>query len=77
MRRASRRNPADILVAALRSVGALGLGLLSLGRFDLISEPFGSLMVLSRTVSSAAALGFRYQWAVRKSLKQGYVRVRA
>jgi uncharacterized membrane protein YuzA (DUF378 family) len=78
MMKASRRNPANILVVAILSVGALSCGLLSLGRFDLISEPFGSLLVLSRAVSSVAALGVLSLWTVRKNpqLKLGYVRVR-
>ena len=75
--KASRRNPADLLAVALLSVGALGLSLLSLDRFDLISEPFGSLLVLGRTIGSTVAMGALYQWTQRSSLKRGYVRVRA
>ena len=74
--KASRRNPVDLLAAALLSVGALGLSLLSLGRFDLISGPLGFLLVLSRTVGSAVAMGGLYHWTLRSSLKRGYVRVR-
>jgi len=75
--KASRRNPADILAIALLSVGALSLGLLSLGRSDLVSEPFGSLLVLSRSVSAAATLGLLYHGLVQNSPQRGYVRVRA
>jgi uncharacterized membrane protein YuzA (DUF378 family) len=75
--KAFRRKPADLLAVGLLSVGALGLSLLSLGRFDLMSEPFGSLLVLSRTIGSAAALGALYRWTQRNSLKRGYARVRA
>jgi uncharacterized membrane protein YuzA (DUF378 family) len=75
--KASGRNPADILAVALGSVGALSLGLLSLGRFDLVSEPFGSMMVWSGAVSAAAAMGIIYEMTVRPRLKQGLVRVRA
>ena len=75
--KALRRNPADILVVALLSVGALSLGTLSLLGFDLISEPLGSLLVWSRSVSSAAGLAILYQWMAQKNLQRGYVRVRA
>ncbi len=75
--KASRRNPAGLLAVALLSVGALGLSLLSLGRFDPISEPFGSLLVLSRTIGSAVALGALCRWTLQSGLKRGYVRVRA
>ncbi len=75
--KAFRRNPADLLAVALLSVGALGLSLLSSGRFDLMSGPLGSLLVLGRTIGSAVALGALYRWTLRSGLKRGYVRVRA
>ncbi len=75
--KAFRRNPADFLAVALLSVGVLGLSLLSLGRFDLISEPFGSLLVLGRTIGSAVAMGALYRWTVPGSRSRRYVRVRA
>jgi uncharacterized membrane protein YuzA (DUF378 family) len=74
--KASRRNPAEILIVAILSVSALSLGLLNLGGFDLISEPFGSLIVLSRAVSSGTAIGIVSLWMVRKNPKLEYVRVR-
>lgn len=74
--KASGRNPADIFVVVLISAAALSLGLVGLGRFDLVWEPFGSMMVLSRTVSSVAALGVLYRWAVQSRLAQGAIRVR-
>ena len=74
--KASRRNPADLLAMALLSVGALGLSLLSLGRFDLVSGPFRSLLVLSRTIGSAVAMAVLYHWTLQRNLKRGYVRVR-
>jgi uncharacterized membrane protein YuzA (DUF378 family) len=77
MMKALRRNPANILAAALLSFGVLGLGFLGLARFDLVSEPFGVLMVLSRGMSSAAVLGALYHWTTQKDLPRGYVRVRA
>jgi len=76
MMKALRRNPAEILVVAVLSVGALSAGLVSLGRFDLGAEPFGTLLVLSRAVSSVAALGILSLWTVRKNPKLEYVRVR-
>ena len=75
--KASGRNPADMLAVALLSVGALSLGLLSLGRFDPVSEPFQSILVFSRTVSSVAVLGLLYPWLTRSRLRLEAVRVRA
>jgi len=75
--KASGRNPAGLLAVALLSVGALGLSLLSWGRFDLISEPFGPLLVLGRTIGSAVAIGALYQWTLQSELKREYIRVRA
>ena len=74
--KALRRSPADTLGIALLSVGALSVGLLSGGRFDLLSEPFGSLLVLSRAMSSAAAIGILSLWTVRKNPKLEYLRAR-
>lgn len=74
--KASGRNPAALLAVALLSVGALGLSFLSLGRFDLIEEPFGPLLILGRTVGSAVALGALYRWTSQSTPKPEYVRVR-
>ncbi len=74
--KAFKRNPAGLLAVALLSVGALGLSFLSLGRFDLVSGTFGSLLIISRTISSAAALGALYRWTRQSNLQRGYVRVR-
>ncbi len=74
--KALSRNPASFLAVALLSVGALGLSLLSLGRPDLISGPFGVLLILGRTIGSAVAIGALYRWTRRGSLTRGYVRVR-
>lgn len=74
--KALQRNPAGLLAMALLSVGALGLGLLSLGRSDLIAEPFGPLLVLGRIVGSAVAFVAVYQWTLQRELKREYVRVR-
>lgn len=76
MKALQQRNPAGLLAVVLLSVGALGLSLLSLGRFDLIAEPFGPLLVLGRIMGSAAALGAVYQWTLPSELKREYVRVR-
>jgi len=49
--KALRQNPADILAYAMAFIGVLSLGLVGINRIDLLlSEPFGSLMVFSRTV---------------------------
>jgi uncharacterized membrane protein YuzA (DUF378 family) len=73
--KASGKNPADIFMIVLASA-AVSLGLVGLGGFDLVSEPFGPMMVLSRTASSMAALGFLYRWAVQNRLARAAVRVR-
>jgi uncharacterized membrane protein YuzA (DUF378 family) len=50
--KALRQNSADILAYAMAYVGVLSLGLMGISRIDLLlSEPFGSLMVFSRTVA--------------------------
>jgi hypothetical protein len=55
------RKSAGILTAVLLSAGALGVGLLSWGRLDLISsEQFESWMVFSRVVGAAASLILLY-----------------
>jgi uncharacterized membrane protein YuzA (DUF378 family) len=46
--------------SVLLSVGALGTGLLGSGGFDLVYEPFGSIMVFSQTISLLAALAVFY-----------------
>jgi uncharacterized membrane protein YuzA (DUF378 family) len=48
--KASKQNTAGILIDLLLSVGALSWSILSFNGIDLVSEPFGSLMVLSRTL---------------------------
>ncbi len=45
---------------ALLSVGALGSGLL--GGFDLVYEPFGSIMVFSQVVSTLTVLAILSKW---------------
>jgi uncharacterized membrane protein YuzA (DUF378 family) len=75
--KALRRNPADLLVVAMLSVGALSLGLVSLVGFDWISELSGPLMVWSRSASAAAGLIIWQRWTAQKSLQREYVRVRA
>jgi uncharacterized membrane protein YuzA (DUF378 family) len=44
---------------ALLSVGALGSGLL--GGFDLVYEPFGSIMVFSQTLGTLTALAILFR----------------
>ena len=57
--KASRQDPANILVYTLLFLGVLSLSALG---FDLlVSEPFGSLMVWSRTVSLLVVLAGVYQ----------------
>jgi uncharacterized membrane protein YuzA (DUF378 family) len=55
--KASRQNPADILVYAMAYIAVLGLGFMGISRIDLLlSEPFGSLMVFTRTISMIGLL---------------------
>ncbi len=50
--KAPRQNSADILAYIAVSIGVLSLSLFGFSRIDLLlSEPFGSLMVFSRTAS--------------------------
>jgi uncharacterized membrane protein YuzA (DUF378 family) len=65
--KASQRNAAGILIYMLLSVGALSWGLFSLHGIDLVSEPFGSMMVLSRTILSLAALAVACQLMRRQA----------
>lgn len=74
--KASGRHPADIFVVVLVST-AVSLGLVGIGGFDLVSEPFGPMMVLSRTASLVAALGILYRWTVQNRLTRRTIRVRA
>jgi uncharacterized membrane protein YuzA (DUF378 family) len=79
--KASRWNPADILVYAVLFVGAMGTGLMGFlgpGGFDLVSEPFGSLMVFSLMAGFVGAMGVLYQLAwLQNNRVRGHVRVRA
>lgn len=59
--KASRQNAAGIFVYMLLCTGALSWGLVSLYGIDLVTEPFGSMMVLSRTIVSLAALAVVHQ----------------
>ena len=77
--KASRQNSADIAAYTAASVGVLSLGLWGLSRIDLLlSEPFGSLMVFSRTLLIFGILAglHRLMW-LRSHLRQQPVRVRA
>ena len=60
--KASRQNIADIFAYMLVSVGLLSLSLTGLSRIDLLlSEPFGSLMVFSRTTIMLGLMAGLYQ----------------
>lgn len=75
--KASKRNAADILVYMLLSVGMLSWSLLGFRGIDLVTEPFGSLMVLSRTILFLAASAVVYQVMRREAgLARQTVRVR-
>jgi uncharacterized membrane protein YuzA (DUF378 family) len=63
--------------SVLLSVGALGTGLLGSGGFDLVYEPFGSIMVFSQTVGLLAALAVFYHLVLpRLAPRPVLVRVR-
>ncbi len=71
--KAPRQNSADILAYIVASIGMLSLSLFGLSRIDLLlSEPFGSLMVFSRTVSLFGLLAGMYtlMWLRRKQRPQ-------
>jgi hypothetical protein len=77
--KASRQNSADIAAYITAFVAVSGLGLLGLSRIDLLlSEPFGSLMVFSRTLSLTGILAGLYglTW-LQSHLRQRPVGVRA
>lgn len=65
--KASKWNAAGMLAYMLLSVGVLSWGLLSLYGIDLVSEPFGSLMVLSRTILLLAMLAGAHEFARRQA----------
>ncbi|MGE5293251.1 MAG: hypothetical protein ACM3VT_00330 [Solirubrobacterales bacterium] len=75
--KASTQNAAGILIYLL-SVGALGWSIPSMYGIDLMFEPFGSMMVLSRTILSLATLGMMYGILRRQTTPAGQaIRVRA
>jgi uncharacterized membrane protein YuzA (DUF378 family) len=75
--KASKQNAAGILVYMLLAAGVLSWGLLSFHGIDLVSEPFGSMMVLSRAILSLAALAVAYEFVRRQAaLAHQTVRVR-
>ena len=73
---APKRHMSNRVVGMLLFVGALGL---SFWGFDLlVSEPFGSLMVFSRSASAIATLSVLYRWMERQNDRMRHpVRVRA
>lgn len=74
----SKQNATGILIYLLLSVGALGWGILSFHGIDLVSEPFGSMMVLSRIILSLAMLAMACGLARRQTVLAGQaIRVRA
>lgn len=58
---ASQRRTLGILICSVLSAGALGLGVAGMQGIDLMWAPFGSVMVLSRTVLSLAILAVARQ----------------
>lgn len=76
--KASKHNATGILIYMLLSAGALGWGIVGIHGIDLVSEPFGSLMVLSRTILSLAALTTAHEFVRRQTvLARQAIRVRA
>lgn len=77
--KASKQNTAGMLIYLLLSVGAWGWGVLSLHGIDLVSEPFGSMMVLSRTILFVGVLTIAREFVRRQAVRAGQtipVRVR-
>jgi len=71
MMKASKHNATGILIYMLLSAGALGWGIVGFHGIDLVSEPFGSLMVLSRTILSLAALTLAHGFVGRQAALAG------
>lgn len=75
--KASKQNTAGMLTYLLLSVGALGWGILSFHGIDLVSEPFGSMMVLSRTILLLAVLMMARELVRKQTVLAGQaIRVR-
>jgi uncharacterized membrane protein YuzA (DUF378 family) len=75
--KASKQNAAGILVYMLLSAGVLSWGLLNFHGIDLVSEPFGSMMVLSLTILPLAAMAAVQEFVRRRAaLARQTVRVR-
>jgi uncharacterized membrane protein YuzA (DUF378 family) len=75
--KASKHNATGIPIYVLLSAGALGWGIVGFHGIDLVSEPFGSLMVLSRTVLSLAVLTMAHELVRRQAALAGQaIRVR-
>lgn len=75
--KASRWNAADLFAPMLLFVGILSWGLYGLHGIDLVSEPFGSIMVLSRTLLSLAAVVGCQLMRIRAAQARQAVLVRA
>lgn len=77
--KASRQNLADILAYTIACITVSSLSLFGFSRIELLlSEPFGSLMVFTRTISLLGLLAGLYLLAWRKkNRKPQPVRVRA
>jgi uncharacterized membrane protein YuzA (DUF378 family) len=77
--KASRQNTADIFAYMMASVGLLSLSLMGLSRIDLLlSEPFGSLMVFTRTIFLLGLMAGLYQlMRLQNNRLRQPVRVRA
>jgi len=76
--KASRQNSADILAYTMAYAAVSILSLFGLSRIDLLlSEPFGSLMVFSRTVSLLGLLAGLHILTWLKNREPQPVRVRA
>jgi len=66
-----------MLIYMLLSAGALGWGIVGIHGIDLVSEPFGSLMVLSRTILLLAGLTMAHELVRRQTaLAHQAIRVR-
>jgi uncharacterized membrane protein YuzA (DUF378 family) len=75
--KASKQNAASIFVYMLLSAGVLSWSLFSFHGIDLVSEPFGSMMVLSRTILALAVLAVAQEFVRRRAaLARQTVRVR-
>lgn len=74
--KASRWSAGDLIAHAVLSVGALSWGLLGFIPIDLTYQPFGSIMVYSRTMCLLTALAVLFVLTLQVAPRSVPVRIR-